>query len=119
MKHFGCHMMMRQPKHTETYPVYHMVKVQYQEELALNKLEFIKSLPKREAMYIILSRLTRLPYVACNGETFEDEVFGPDPAPLMELLAERGLCPTVICESAGTQTADAATMSRLYAGAQK
>ena len=42
----------------------------------MNKFEFIKSLPKREAMYIILSRLTRLPYVACNGETFEDEVFG-------------------------------------------
>lgn len=46
--------------------------------------------------------------------TFEDTAFGPDPDPLMTLLAERGLCPTVICESAGTQTADAATMSRLY-----
>lgn len=51
--------------------------------------------------------------------TFADEVFGPDPAPLMELLAERGLCPTVICESAGTQTMDAATMCRLYTEAQK
>ena len=51
--------------------------------------------------------------------TFEDAVFGPDPQPLMELLAERGLCPTVICESAGTQTVDAATMSRLYAAALK
>ena len=50
--------------------------------------------------------------------TFEDTQFGPDPAPLMELLAEEGLCPTVICESAGTQTADAAEMSRLYAAAQ-
>ena len=46
--------------------------------------------------------------------TFADETFGPDPQPLMSLLAERGLCPTVICESAGTQTVDAATMSRLY-----
>ena len=50
--------------------------------------------------------------------TFEDEQFGPDPMPLMELLAEEGLCPTVICESAGTQTADAAEMSRLYHAAQ-
>ena len=49
--------------------------------------------------------------------TFEDAVFGPDPKPLMELLAERGLCPTIICESAGTQTVDSATMSRLYAAA--
>lgn len=46
--------------------------------------------------------------------TFEDEQFGPEPAPLMTLLAERGLCPTVICESAGTQTADAAAMQALY-----
>ncbi len=46
--------------------------------------------------------------------TFADEQFGPEPAPLMALLAKRGLCPTVICESAGTQTADAATMQRLY-----
>lgn len=51
--------------------------------------------------------------------TFEDTQFGPDPSPLMNLLAERGLCPTVICESAGTQTADAATMKRLYDQAAK
>lgn len=51
--------------------------------------------------------------------TFADEVFGPNPQPLMELLAEKGLCPTIICESAGTQTADAATMSRLYADASR
>lgn len=46
--------------------------------------------------------------------TFEDAQFGPEPAPLMRLLAERELCPTVICESAGTQTADAAAMQALY-----
>ena len=51
--------------------------------------------------------------------TFEDTQFGPDPAPLMELLAEEGLCPTVICESAVTQTADTAEMSHLYAAAQE
>lgn len=48
--------------------------------------------------------------------TFADDLFGPDPAPLMTLLAEKGLCPTVICESAGTQTADAAVMQGLYMG---
>lgn len=46
--------------------------------------------------------------------TFADTRFGPEPAPLMELLAERGLAPTVICESAGTQTADAAAMQTLF-----
>ena len=50
--------------------------------------------------------------------TFEDAVFGPDPAPLMELFAARDLCPTVICESAGTQTADSAAMQRLYFAAR-
>ena len=46
--------------------------------------------------------------------TFEDTVFGPEPAPLMRLIAERGLTPTMICESDGTQTRDAATMQMLY-----
>ena len=49
--------------------------------------------------------------------TFEDAQFGPDPAPLMAVLRERGLTPTVICESAGTQTADAAAMMALYMAA--
>jgi len=46
--------------------------------------------------------------------TFADMVFGPDPEPLMKLLAEQGLHPTVICESAGTQTEDSLAMSRIY-----
>ncbi len=51
--------------------------------------------------------------------TFADEVFGPEPEPLMELLAERGCTPTVICESDGTQTADAVAMCRLYTAAKE
>ncbi len=46
--------------------------------------------------------------------TFEDEIYGPSPELLMAVLARRGLAPTVICESAGTQTADSAAMQRLY-----
>ena len=49
--------------------------------------------------------------------TFEDTVFGPQPEPLMELLAERGLSPVVICESAGTQAADARMLKSLYEAA--
>ncbi len=41
--------------------------------------------------------------------TFAETQFGPEPAPLMELLAERRLAPVVICESAGTQAEDART----------
>ena len=47
--------------------------------------------------------------------TFADPGFGPPPAPLMALLRSRGLAPTIICESAGTQAEDAATLAKLYA----
>lgn len=46
--------------------------------------------------------------------TFADSQYGPPPAPLMELLRRRGLAPTVICESAGTQAEDAAVLKKLY-----
>lgn len=49
--------------------------------------------------------------------TFADTLFGPEPAPLMELFAQRRLSPVVICESAGTQAADARTMKALYTAA--
>lgn len=46
--------------------------------------------------------------------TFEDNQFGPDFKPLMEHLAQRRMTPTVICESAGTQTLDALAMKQYY-----
>ncbi len=46
--------------------------------------------------------------------TFEDRVFGPDFAPLAVALAKKGACPTIICESAGTQSKDALAMKQLY-----
>lgn len=50
--------------------------------------------------------------------TFEDTVFGPEPAPLMALIRERGLTPTFICESDGTQAEDACMLQQLYGGDQ-
>ena len=46
--------------------------------------------------------------------TFADDQYGPDFAPLAALLAERGLAPRIICESAGTQSEDACTMKALF-----
>ena len=46
--------------------------------------------------------------------TFADTQYGPDFAPLAALLAERGLAPRIICESAGTQSEDACTMKALF-----
>lgn len=50
--------------------------------------------------------------------TFAETQFGPEPQPLMELLAERGLAPVIICESAGTQAEDALAMRAMYRQAQ-
>ena len=51
--------------------------------------------------------------------TFAQTQFGPEPQPLMELLAERRLAPVILCESAGTQAEDAQAMKRMYEEAAK
>ena len=60
---------------------------------------------------------SRIEYSA-GGEkrhwTFAETQFGPEPQPLMELLAQRKLEPVIICESAGTQAEDAQVMREMY-----
>ena len=46
--------------------------------------------------------------------TFEDAVYGPDYEPLLQEIHKRGLEPSIICESAGTQAEDAAVMKKYY-----
>ena len=46
--------------------------------------------------------------------TFADTEYGPNFEPFFELCYERGLTPTVICESAGTQAVDAQAMKLYY-----
>ncbi len=46
--------------------------------------------------------------------TFDDFVYGPDFEPLMEEIHKRGMQPSIICESDGTQAEDAATMKRYF-----
>ncbi len=46
--------------------------------------------------------------------TFEDNVFGPDFEPVMELTLKYDCSPTFICESAGTQAEDAKQMKDYY-----
>lgn len=48
--------------------------------------------------------------------TFEDKTFGPAFEPLMEEIYSRGLSPSIICESDGTQAEDAAEMMKYYKG---
>ncbi len=64
------------------------------------------------------SHFSKIEYTQKGGEkmhlTFADTLFGPDYEPLMELLAQRGYTPTIICESAGTQAEDAQAMKQYY-----
>lgn len=46
--------------------------------------------------------------------TFEDGIYGPSPESLATVIARRNLSPTVICESAGTQSADAKYLKTEY-----
>ena len=48
--------------------------------------------------------------------TFEDTVYGPNFEPLCEVIAKEGLCPRIICESAGTQADDVLAMKNCYNG---
>ena len=64
------------------------------------------------------SHFSKIQFTPNGGEkmhlTFDQDDFGPDPAPLMAEVARRGWSPTFICESAGTQAEDALTMKKLY-----
>ena len=46
--------------------------------------------------------------------TFSDTIYGPDFEPLIEAIAKNGLSPTIISESAGTQSDDALAMKNYY-----
>ncbi len=46
--------------------------------------------------------------------TFEDDVYGPQFEPLAKAIVELGVSPTIICESAGTQSDDALFMKMTY-----
>ena len=46
--------------------------------------------------------------------TFEDQVYGPNFEPLVDVIYKNNLSPTIICESAGTQSDDALAMKKYY-----
>ena len=71
----------------------------------------------KDRLNIFHSHFSKIEYTT-GGEkrhlTFEDTVYGPDFEPLMELVYKKGLNPTFICESAGSQTEDAKQMKDYY-----
>ena len=64
------------------------------------------------------AHFSRIDYTA-GGEkchlTFADTAYGPPHAPLLQLLKQRKLAPTIICESAGTQAEDAQKLAAAFA----
>lgn len=71
-----------------------------------------------DRLKIFHSHFSKIEYSQKGGEvrhlTFEDAIYGPQFEPLAELIAQKGLTPTFICESAGTQAEDASAMKKLY-----
>lgn len=89
------------------------------------KAEYEKMLDEVENMIgldrlkIFHSHFSKIMFTNPGGEkkhlTFEDnQGFGPDYEPLMEIVAKKNLAPIFVCESAGTQDIDALTMKKYY-----
>ena len=81
---------------------------------ALDEIENKLGVDRLRGMHIHFSKIE---YTA-GGEkrhlTFADEIYGPPFEPLIDEIIRRGMHPTVICESAGTQTDDSIAMMRYY-----
>lgn len=82
-------------------------------EEIINKME--KSLGAYRAANFH-AHFSKIEYSKKGGEvrhlTFDDKEYGPEFEPLAEVIAKKGLTPVIICESAGTQGADALYMRK-------
>ena len=71
-----------------------------------------------ERLRVFHSHFSKIQYTDNGGEkchlTFDDDVYGPQFEPLMELVYKKGLTPRFICESAGTQAEDAMAMKEYF-----
>ena len=69
---------------------------------------------RMELFHMHFSHIEFTPAGEKRHRIFGEEGFGPDFAHLAPCLMRRGLFPTVICESAGTQAFDAKEMQEIY-----
>ena len=81
-------------------------------------LDEVENALGHDRLKIFHSHFSKIMYTEPGGEkkhlTFEDEEYGPEYEPLMELVAKKNLSPVFICESAGTQAEDALKMKESY-----
>lgn len=75
-----------------------------------------------ERLKVFHSHFSKIEYTK-GGEkkhlTYEDNVYGPDFDFVAEIMAERDIGATIICESSGTQAEDALIMKKIYEKALK
>lgn len=82
-------------------------------------LDKIENKLGKDRLKVFHSHFSKIMFTNPGGEkkhlTFDDnQGFGPDFEPLMELAAKKNLSPTFICESSGTQAEDALAMKQYY-----
>lgn len=81
-------------------------------------LDEVENALGHDRLKIFHSHFSKIMYTEPGGEkkhlTFEDEEYGPEYEPLMELVAKKNLSPVFICESAGTQAEDSLKMKESY-----
>ncbi len=77
----------------------------------------------RERLRVFHANFSRIQYPEKGGEKkplpFADKKYGPWFEPLAEEILRYGCTPVIICESAGTQSEDAAAMRDIYRAAAK
>lgn len=87
-------------------------------------LDEVENMIGSDRLKIFHSHFSKIMFTNPGGEkkhlTFTDnQGFGPDYEPLMEIVAKKNLSPTFVCESAGTQAEDALTMKQYYLSVRK
>ncbi len=71
----------------------------------------------KERLKVFHSHFSKIEYTK-GGEkkhlTYADDIYGPDFDYVAQIIRERDLSPTIICESSGTQAEDALIMKKIY-----
>lgn len=75
-----------------------------------------------EYAYNLHCHFSKIEYTTAGEKkhlTFEDTVFGPEFDGLAEAIVREGVCPRIICESAGTMAEDALFMKNMWLSAKE
>ncbi|NLZ45701.1 MAG: TIM barrel protein [Clostridiales bacterium] len=92
------------------------IKGKAEYEIIINEIENKLGIDRLKSFH---SHFSKIMFTIPGGEkkhlTFNDnQGYGPDYEPLMEIVAKKDLSPIFICESAGTQAEDALAMKNYY-----